>query len=36
METKKIVGGAVGLALSIAVLYAVVYFSSRAWKSGQK
>jgi hypothetical protein len=36
METKKIVGGAVGLALSIAVLYAVVYFSSKAWAKGQK
>ena len=36
METKKLVGSAIGIAVSVAVLYATVYFVSKAWKSGQK
>lgn len=36
METKKIIPNAVGIAISIVVLYATVYFASKAWKKGQK
>ena len=36
METKKLVGSAIGIAVSVAVLYATVYFVSKAWAKGQK
>jgi len=36
METKKLIGSALGIALSVAVLYATVYFVSKAWAKGQK
>jgi hypothetical protein len=35
METKKFFGSAVGIAVSIAVLYATVYFVSKAWSKGK-
>ena len=34
-ETKSLVIGALGIALSVAVLYGMVYFASKAWKKGQ-
>jgi hypothetical protein len=36
METKKLIGSAIGIAISVAVLYATVYFVSKAWAKGQK
>ena len=35
MEKKNFFGTAVGLALSLAVIFGTVYIASRAWKKGQ-
>ena len=35
MDTKKVVGAVVGLAVSVAVIYTIVYFSSKAWAKGK-
>jgi hypothetical protein len=36
MDTKKFLGSAVGIALSVAVLFGTVWVVSKAWRSGQK
>lgn len=36
MDSKKLVGNVVGLAVSLGVLFAVVYVASKAWEKGQE
>jgi len=36
METKKLLGNAVGVAVSLTVLFGVVYVASKAWQKGQE
>jgi len=35
MDSKKLIGGAIGLVVSLAVLYGTVYLVSKAWHKGQ-
>ena len=35
MEKKGLISGALGLALSVAVLFGTVWVVSKAWKKGQ-
>jgi len=36
METKNLFKSAVGIVVSVAVLYVTVLYVSKAWKKGQK
>jgi hypothetical protein len=36
METKKLLGNAVGVAVSLALLFGMVYVASKAWQKGQE
>jgi hypothetical protein len=36
MQTKNFLGSAIGIAISVGVLFGTVWLVSRAWKSGQK
>jgi len=36
MEKKGLLSGALGLALSVAVLFGTVWVVSKAWKKGQE
>jgi hypothetical protein len=36
MKNKNFLGGILGTAISIGVLFGTVWLISRAWKSGQK
>jgi hypothetical protein len=36
MEKKGLLSGAIGLVLSVAVLFGTVWVISKAWKSGQE
>jgi hypothetical protein len=36
MEKKNFLGSAIGIALSVAVLFGTVWVVSKAWRSGQK
>jgi len=36
MEKKGLISGALGLALSVAVLFGTVWVVSKAWKKGQQ
>jgi hypothetical protein len=36
MEKKNFLGSAVGIALSVALLFGTVWVVSKAWRSGQK
>jgi len=36
MEKKNFFGSALGLAVSVAVLFGTIWVVSKAWKSGQK
>jgi hypothetical protein len=36
MENKSFTGKIIGVAISLAALFGIIYLSSKAWKSGQK
>ena len=36
MQSKNLLGNAIGIAISVGVLFGTVWLVSRAWKSGQK
>ena len=36
MEKKSFFGSALGIAVSVAVLFGTIWVVSKAWKSGQK
>jgi hypothetical protein len=36
MEKKSLIGGAIGIAISLAVLFGTVYVIGKAWQSSQK
>lgn len=36
MEKKNFLGSALGIAVSVAVLFGTVWVVSKAWRSGQK
>jgi hypothetical protein len=36
MEKKNLLGTVVGVAVSLAVLFGVIYVGGKAWKSSQK
>ena len=35
MQSKNLLGSAIGIAISVGVLFGTVWLVSRAWKSGQ-
>lgn len=36
MDTKKLLGSAVGIAVSLGLLFGMVYVASKAWQKGQE
>jgi len=36
METKKLLGSAVGIAVSLGLLFGAVWVASKAWQKGQE
>ena len=36
MDSKKLMGGAIGLVVSIATLYGITWLVSKAWHKGQQ
>jgi hypothetical protein len=36
MDSKKLLGSAVGVAVSLALLFGMVYVASKAWQQGQE